>query len=1177
MPRRTARPICTSHRVATFVAPGRVSTRREFHVCRAARERYGLEGALFSLRGNVIFADFRAARVFAQSMNDRRDLLAYPERAVRASHVNAMGLIDEILHVVAALYREQRSSDAMAQALRSLDEQLGREAVDAALAAFVDEFPSADVYSGAITAEDWLGASTGGEPHREAALEELLLLWLANANPAFAPFLELFDDRRLRAGTAYHQVVDGLDRFFAGQPNFGPDGQSLVEMLRSPAKAAPHSLEGQLEFIRTRWGALLGDRLYRLLGSLDMLAEEQRATFGVGGSGPVAPYDFGGLDPDEQRYSPDSDWMPRVVLLAKSVHVWLDQLSKRYDRMIERLDQVPDEELDTLARWGFTGLWLIGVWQRSPASARIKKAMGNPEAAASAYSLTEYRVADDLGGEAAFEDLANRAAQRGIRMAADMVPNHTGIDSRWVVEHPDWFVGLDHSPFPGYTFSGPDLSDHPDVGIFLEDHYYDRSDAAVVFKRVDRRSGSERFIYHGNDGTSMPWNDTAQLNFLNPEVREAVIQTILEVARKARIIRFDAAMTLTKRHYQRLWFPEPGSGGDIPSRADFGMRKADFDQAMPAELWREVVDRVAQEAPDTLLLAEAFWLLEGYFVRTLGMHRVYNSAFMNMLRDERNQDYRTLIKNTLEFDPQILKRYVNFMNNPDERTAVDQFGKGDKYFGICTLMATLPGLPMFGHGQVEGLEERYGMEYRRAYWDEAPDQHLIERHERQLFPLLHRRHLFAEVDDFLLYDFTTTDGAVDENVFAYSNRCSDDRALVVFHNRYAETRGHILTSVDFKDGGGRLVRRTLAEGLSIPDDPGLFLVFRDATAGLEYIRSCSELAAHGLWAELQAFTLHVFVDFREVRDTAERPYAELCRSLAGRAVPSIDGALRQLALAPVHAAARRLLSGPALTWLAGARPSRPGDPPDAEVLTIAEGHMEALLRAAAAAADAEADQADLAAAWRERLEAALELFDAPPAAAGEAPAAAERRTLSAGLFLGEDSLRWGVLLAALVIRPLGEVIGAGGAAEQSRAWVDEWLLGSVVADALGDLGADEATAWRAVAAVKVLVTLDEALAQADGDAHRLLSSLLRDEAARTMLRVNRHQGSLWFSREGFEELLGWMLMADALRPAVDPGDRPPPTEEVTQAMVLALYSAMEKSNFTVEGLLEKTADAPATD
>ena len=72
---------------------------------------------------------------------------------------------------------------------------------------------------------------------------------------------------------------------------------------------------------------------------------------------------------------------------------------------------------------------------------------------------------------------------------------------------------------------------------------------------------------------------------------------------------------------------------------------------MPDEFWREVVDRVAAEAPDTLLLAEAFWLLEGYFVRTLGMHRVYNSAFMHMIRDEDNAGYRKVIRDTVEFDP----------------------------------------------------------------------------------------------------------------------------------------------------------------------------------------------------------------------------------------------------------------------------------------------------------------------------------------------------------------------------------------------------------------------------------------------------------------------------------------------------------------------------------------------
>src|SRR5207247_10224546 len=144
------------------------------------------------------------------------------------------------------------------------------------------------------------------------------------------------------------------------------------------------------------------------------------------------------------------------------------------------------------------------------------------------------------------------------------------------------------------------------------------------------------------------------------------------------VIRFDAAMTLAKKHYQRLWFPEPGSGGAIPSRAEHGLTKAQFDALMPHEFWREVVDRAAVEAPDTLLLAEAFWLMEGYFVRTLGMHRVYNSAYMNMLRDEQNANYRSVIKNTIEFEPEHLKRYVKFMSNPDERTAVDKFGKDDR-------------------------------------------------------------------------------------------------------------------------------------------------------------------------------------------------------------------------------------------------------------------------------------------------------------------------------------------------------------------------------------------------------------------------------------------------------------------------------------------------------------------
>ena len=275
--------------------------------------------------------------------------------------------------------------------------------------------------------------------------------------------------------------------------------------------------------------------------------------------------------------------MPKVVLIAKSALVWLDQLSKKYGRSMNTLDQIPDEEIDILVSRGFTGLWLIGLWERSKASKRIKQIMGNPEAEASAYALHDYEIAYELGGWPALEKLRERCWRKGLRLASDMVPNHTGIDSRWVMHHPEWFVQLDYPPFPGYTFTGENLSGNQNVGVYLEDHYFDRSDASVVFKRVNFENGETRFIYHGNDGTHMPWNDTAQLNYLDPGVREAVIQTILHVARNFPIIRFDAAMTLAKKHYQRLWFPEPGTGGDIASRSEHGLPKDAFDRAMPED------------------------------------------------------------------------------------------------------------------------------------------------------------------------------------------------------------------------------------------------------------------------------------------------------------------------------------------------------------------------------------------------------------------------------------------------------------------------------------------------------------------------------------------------------------------------------------------------------------------
>jgi glycosidase len=1167
----------------------------EFHVSRQARDLYGFDDTLFSFNGNVVFANVAATREFAQRINVARDAEHHPERAIHPGALNAMGLIDEALHAVLAQYR-QRYPNVMHDALAWLSGRLGTEGVEKTLLAFVDHFPPISVYRHQQTAAEWVSGATAGVSHRTVALEELLMLWLENMNPAFQPFRELFDDTPLDRATSYRQVTGAIHEFFAGQPAFGPRNYNIIDLLRAPALASPESLEGQLAFIREEWSPLLGDLIRRMLVAMDVLKEEQMAVwmrfnpaqhhhFGAdqtwGDSSAAAVPQFKAGDQEYERFSPDLDWMPRTVMIAKSVYVWLDQLSKAYHRPIQRLDQVPDQELDTLARRGFNGLWLIGLWERSRASQRIKQLCGNPEAAASAYSLLDYNIAQDLGGEQAYQNLRERAWARGIRLASDMVPNHMGIDSRWVIEHPDWFISLPWSPFPAYSFTGPDLSNDGRVEIKIEDHYFNRTDAAVVFRRVDRWSGETRYIYHGNDGTSFPWNDTAQLNYLKAEVREAVIQTILHVARMFPIIRFDAAMTLTKRHYQRLWFPEPGTGRAIPSRAEHGLTKAEFDAAMPEEFWREVVDRVAAEAPNTLLLAEAFWLMEGYFVRTLGMHRVYNSAFMNMLRDEENANYRSVIKNTLTFDPDVLKRYVNFMNNPDERTAVDQFGKGDKYFGVCTLMATLPGLPMFGHGQIEGYTERYGMEYRRAYYDEQPDNWLVARHERQISPLLHRRHIFAEVRDFLLYDFYTEHGGVNEDVFAYSNRSGDDRALVVFNNRYASTRGWIRLSVAYAEkgeSGKRLRQRSLGDALSVPRAIGAFMAFRDAFSGMEHLHRSRDFAERGLNLELHAYQCNVFLDWRELRESDSHPWGLLCDELAGHGVSSLEDALLALRLRPIHQAFRELTALKLAEALAeivcmseGAVRARELE---ATLETVAQRATELLEQTQRYISSSAAAIAGLTAPkdWRlhhrlarqamlDRLHAAARVSSVSRKDGLRWPS--EARTIlpvdQPGM---EEPSVWTAILGWCAVEALGCLFDSKHREVAAARLFDALRLREPLAHSLTATGIEGEEKWRAAARIRATF------------AHSLRSSApyawIHDPDVAWAMGVHQYEGVTYVVKEHFERLLCWMGMRGMLDAA---SGQPPAAEELSLIAdeIAARVAAMEKAGYRVEALDDSDA------
>lgn len=1156
---------------------------REFHVSRQARDRYQLDESLFALSGNVILANFHAARIFAQRINQKRNLIEFPEQAAKASQINAMGLIDEILHLVIRQFIENKNPLAIQQAYSNLVSEFGEKSLHSTFLQFIQEFPPLAVYKNEITAVEYIQSNTEGVPNTWLALEEIMVLWLENKNAALTPYHEILDDSHLMQDTAYAAIIQNLIKFFESQPKFGPQQQNLVEMLRAPAIAVPYSITGQLEFIRTHWTDLLGRHLYRLLSSLDLIKEEEKISFAGFGPGPISipVYDqLSQSEPEPENFSPDREWMPRLVLIAKNSYVWLDQLSKKYQRSITRLDQIPDEELDALARWGFTGLWLIGLWERSQASAKIKQLCGNPEAIASAYSLAGYSIAQDLGGDEGYRNLRDRAWQRGIRLASDMVPNHMGIDSEWVINHPDWFVSLPYSPFPSYSFNGSDLSPDGRVSIYLDDHYFTRTDAAVVFKRYDHRDGQTQYIYHGNDGTSMPWNDTAQLNYLNPEVREAVIQTILEVARKFPIIRFDAAMTLAKKHYQRLWFPEPGSGGDIASRADHGLTKDQFDSLLPVEFWREVVDRVAQESPDTLLLAEAFWLMEGYFVRTLGMHRVYNSAFMNLLRNEETAKYRLVMKNTLEFDPEIMKRFVNFMNNPDERTAVDQFGKGDKYFGICTVMSTLPGLPMFGHGQVEGFSEKYGMEFRRAYWNETVDPYLLERHQREIFPLLHRRALFAGVENFLLYDFFTSQGSVNEDVLAYSNGSGQERALILFHNKFAETSGWVRTSVAYADkkGGSEraLVQRTLAEGLSLPDGSNTYVIFRDMISGLEYIRPSLEIHTQGLFVNLSAYKAHVFTQFRVVQDDEWGSYFHLCQYLAGHGVPDMEEAQKELLLQPLLNPFREIAHAGYFTHLLAMRSSSKQPELNTAIIDEARKKLDHFIDGFEFANSGLKNRPDVVKEIEISLATILKFstlnqqFRLPL----RKPYKQSWAYLTHPL---ETDKPWYILFGYAFLHNLGKLSGDVDEAGITLSWMGEWKLGKILQEAYQNLGYDSNIAWGMVNTVRLLITQKKWYSQSGKlPVEKILSAWLSQEDIRGYIGVNRHQDILWFNREAFEEFVWWMNILAILETTTN--SQASATEFIETLLALAeitrnLSSAEKDSGYQVNKLLSGLAES----
>jgi hypothetical protein len=175
--------------------------------------------------------------------------------------------------------------------------------------------------------------------------------------------------------------------------------------------------------------------------------------------------------------------------------------------------------------------------------------------------------------------------------------------------------------------------------------------------------------------------------------------------------------------------------------------------------------------------------------------------------------------------------------------------------------------------------------------------------------------------------------------------------------------------------------------------------------------------------------------------------------------------------------------------------------------------------------------------------------------------------------LTDSTATWATLFGWVFVHALGKVVDEKDYSEQSRTWIDEWMLGKTTFGVLRGLGLEEGAAGSSLTVIKMLTshqTWFEVTSLDQKQAYATLELLFKDEDLRRFLQINQHQDTWWFNKEAFEEMLWWLMMVAAVTIGSDPL-RPVRVviEELERcySMIQKWQRAEEKSEYQVEKLL----------
>ncbi len=436
-----------------------------------------------------------------------------------------------------------------------------------------------------------------------------------------------------------------------------------------------------------------------------------------------------------------TQWPQKPFIYEINTAVWLTELSRQFNKPIT-LKNVPDAVLDQLATLNVDTIWLMGVWQRSPAVRAsalnyqheyrpVLNDLTEADVIGSAYAIGAYVVDERLGGPDALASIRKRLRKRGLKLVLDYVPNHVAVDHPWVTQNPEYMI----------QGTPEELMAYPDR-----------------FFPIEQPDGEILITGHGRDPYFPGWIDTAQVNVFSLQYREVVRDILLDIASQCDGIRCDMAMLVTNDIFQQTW----GQHMQHPVPA--------------TEFWDDMIPAVKAKYPDCKFIAEVYWDME-YTMLQQGFDFTYDKTLYDRLIEGNPQK----IREHLWADVAYQMRQMRFIENHDEPRAASSLGV-ERSRPAAVLVATLPGGVLLHDGQFSGRRIKLPVQINRQP-EETPHLSLQALYRELLAETQHPIYQHGEWRTFgLKWPLGGTDTT--QNLIAYGWQLNDEFRLIVVNMTY---------------------------------------------------------------------------------------------------------------------------------------------------------------------------------------------------------------------------------------------------------------------------------------------------------------------------------------------------------------------------------------------------------